>query len=480
MSFLLKKNYSFIKKMSPAVKASFLFTVCSIFQKGISFFVVPIYTRLMSVENYGQYSVFLSWYELITIFTTLNMWNYLINNGLIKYKNDRENFVAALQGLSAVITVIWIIIYFLFQKRWEAFTNLTFPMMLLMFCELLFRPSYEYYCAVKRFDYEAKNVVILTVLITLFTPIVSIPLIITASQKGLAAIFAKVIVPTTIYLLVFFRLICKNHKLYNKKYWIFALKFNLPLIPHFLSMMILQQSDRIMIERICGEYYAAIYSVAYQLASTLYIVNAAILNSYIPYTYKAIKNNNISSVKDTANSFIFLIGVLSIFVILIAPEIISILAPREYMEAIYVIPPVAISNLFMFLFNLFANVEYFWGKTNYVAIASFFSAILNIFLNYIFINKFGFIAAGYTTLICYILFSMLHYFFMKRVSKQYMGGISVYKIKNIFFMMTGFTFFGLLINFTYECSVIRYMLVALMAIFVFLKRENFINLKKAK
>ena len=462
--------------MSPAVKASFLFTVCSIFQKGISFFVVPIYTRLMPVEDYGQYSVFLSWYELITIFATLNMWNYLINNGLIKYKNDRDNFVAALQGLSAVITIFWLIVYFLFHSIWEGITNLTFPMMLLMFCELLFKPSYEYYCAVKRFDYEAKNVVILTVLITLFTPIISIPLIIVASHKGLAAIFSKVIVPTAIYFLVFIKLISNNHKLYNKKYWLFALKFNLPLIPHFLSMMILQQSDRIMIERMCGEYYAAIYSVAYQLASTLYIVNSAILNSYIPYTYKAIKNNNISSIKETANRFIVMIGVFSIVLILIAPEIITILAPEEYMEAVYIIPPVAISNLFMFLFNLFANVEYFWGKTNYVAIASVFSAILNIFLNYVFINKFGFIAAGYTTLICYMLFSVLHYFFMKRVSKQYMRGVSVYKIKNMFLLMTGFTIFGLLINFIYGYTIIRYVSVAAIVLFMFWNRKYILNL----
>lgn len=39
---------------------------------------------------------------------------------------------------------------------------------------------------------------------------------------------------------------------------------------------------------------------------------------------------------------------------------------------------------------------------------SVLGAILNVFLNYILIPKFGYIAAGYTTLVCYILFAVGH------------------------------------------------------------------------
>lgn len=432
---------------------------------------MPIYTRLMSAEDYGQYSVYLSWYEIVSIFATLNMWNYLINNGLIKFKKDRANFISALQGLSIVITIFWIILYIPFAKRWENFTDLTKPIMILMFVELLFRPSYEYYSATKRFDFDVSNIVVLTVLITIFTPIIGIPLIIIFKEKGIAAIIAKTIVPTVVYMGVFVYLLKSSHKLFNIRYWIYALKFSLPLIPHFLSMIVLQQSDRIMIEKMCGESDAAIYSISYQVATTIQMVNAAILSSYVPYTYKALKSKKYSLITNTASSFILIIGIINIIAILMAPEIISILAPREYLKAIYIIPPVAISNLFVFLFNLFANIEYYWGETKYVMIASLFSALCNIILNYIFINRFGFIAAGYTTLFCYILFSICHYIFMKKVCARYMDKISIYNIKKISIMAFCFTLLALMANIIYNFAAIRYMVIFVILILLYLNKD---------
>lgn len=42
-----------------------------------------------------------------------------------------------------------------------------------------------------------------------------------------------------------------------------------------------------------------------------------------------------------------------------APEIIKILADSKYYEAVYVIPPVAISMFFTFAYTSFANIEFF-------------------------------------------------------------------------------------------------------------------------
>jgi O-antigen/teichoic acid export membrane protein len=45
------------------------------------------------------------------------------------------------------------------------------------------------------------------------------------------------------------------------------------------------------------------------------------------------------------------------------------------------------------------------------------AAILNIGLNIIFIPKFGFIAAAYTTMVCYFVNMFLHYFITRAVLK---------------------------------------------------------------
>ena len=43
----------------------------------------------------------------------------------------------------------------------------------------------------------------------------------------------------------------------------------------------------------------------------------------------------------------------------------------------------------MYLFNIFANIEYYFSETCYVAMASIAAAVLNVILNMIFIKRLG-------------------------------------------------------------------------------------------
>lgn len=460
--------------MPQTLKASFLFTLCGIAQKVVAFVFVPIYTRIMPATDYGEYSVFLSWFQLITIFTTLNMWNYLINNGMIDFADKKWDFVASLQGLSTLITIVWFLIYIPLSNSWESWTGLAFPSMLLMFLELLFMPSFEYWCSVKRFEYKAGGVVALTIIQSVLMPALTIPMVLLTQQKGFAAISGRVIAYTIPYIVGAFLLIRKSKHWYDAGMWKYALKFTIPLVPHFLSMMVLQQSDRIMIERMCGKAEAAMYSVAYQASMTLMIVNSAVLNVLIPYIYKGINGGKNDEIKKRVMPILLLIGILNLTGALFAPEIIAILAPSEYKQAIYIIPPVMMSNLFMFLFNLFATIEYYFKQTMLVAIASFISAVVNVALNYVYIGRYGFIAAGYTTMVCYLLFSIFHFIFMKRTCRKFLDGREVYDNKKLWVSVGVIDILALLIIPLYrrECLFFRYLIIGVIAVVIVIKRKR--------
>ena len=68
--------------------------------------------------------------------------------------------------------------------------------------------------------------------------------------------------------------------------------FNLPLIPHYLSNYILNQSDRLMIGKMVGNTQAAYYSVAYTISTMMILIMNAINNSLTPYIYQSLENNN--------------------------------------------------------------------------------------------------------------------------------------------------------------------------------------------
>lgn len=98
-----------------------------------------------------------------------------------------------------------------------------------------------------------------------------------------------------------------------------------------------------------------------------------------------------------------------------------------YHTAIWTIPPVAMSVYFMFCYDLFAKFAFYYEKTKLIMCASVIGAVLNIVLNYIFINAFGYVAAGYTTLVCYVIYSVAHYNLMNIICEKYCDKVKPYE-----------------------------------------------------
>ena len=153
-----------------------------------------------------------------------------------------------------------------------------------------------------------------------------------------------------------------------------------------------------------------------------------------------------------------------------------IFATKEFYEAIYIIPAITGSVYFMFLFNVFANVEYYYNETKYVAFASIGAAVTNVILNLIFIKQFGYVAAGYTTLVSYILYALGHFIFMRKICKKHAEGINYYDNKVILIISVTFVVISLLTTVLYNFRVIRYALIIIMLCFVILKRKEIIKL----
>ena len=140
-------------------------------------------------------------------------------------------------------------------------------------------------------------------------------------EKGIARILGNTAVYLCIGLIIYIYQSYKGKALYDKKYWTYALKFNIPLIPYYLSQMIFNQSDRIMISRMSGQTNAALYSVAYQFAVVLVFVINSINSSFVPWTYRSIKDKKHNMIKKVTNIIIIFIATMLIVLILFGPKL---------------------------------------------------------------------------------------------------------------------------------------------------------------
>ncbi|MDD3137586.1 MAG: oligosaccharide flippase family protein [Lachnospiraceae bacterium] len=464
------------EKLPVMIKASFWFTVCSVVQKGISLLTTPIFTRVLSASQYGEYTVFQTWYSIISIFATLNLYYSTTYNGLTKFKNKKQ-FISSMQGLCTIITLTLFLIYILFQDIWNNIFLMKNSYIYAMFLELLFVPAYNFWMAKERYDFKYKKIIAVTIIIAFVSPILAILLILNTNAKAEARIFSYVFVQVIVGLILYIYNLKDGKLFYNNKFWKYGLTLNIPLIPHYLSSVILNDSDRLMINSMCGKSQAAIYSVSYSIAMMMTILVTAINNSLTPYIYKSLKEKNYNGIKKNVNLLIAFISIMCLLAITYGPELISIFASKEYYDSIWVIPPVACSVYFCFLYPLFSTIEFYYEKTKYVMIASMIGAILNLLLNYYFIPHIGYYAAGYTTLFCYILYSFSHYFFSTKILHS-KGIRNLFDIKFISFVSILVVFMMAIITLLYTNFLLRMVfgIVEVLAIIMLCKKYRLLHI----
>ena len=463
------------KQLSLPVKASLWYMVCNVINKGIALLTTPIFTRIMTEEQYGTFSVFQSWFSILIIFTSLNIFLGGYQKGLILYKNDIRRFTSSQLGLTTTITVFAFVLYILNIPFWTKVFDLEPVLMYAMFIELLLMPALELWSAQQRFDYKYKKFVALTLVMSVLSILVAVVMVVTANHKVEARVFSDVGIKAIFSGVIFVFVFITGKCFYIKEYWKYSIAFNLPLIPHYLSNYILNQSDRVMIGRMVGNSQAAHYSVAYTISTVMLLITNAINSSLTPYIYKAIVSDEKRKIKKATWPLVILVAGLCVMTMAFAPEVIQVFAGRKYMDAIYVIPPVAASVFFIFLYSLFSTIEYYYQKTGFIAIATCVCAILNLILNYFGIKMYGYYAAGYTTLICYVGLALLHYIFYKKVLKEVGYEENMYDVKLIVFSSVIVISIMIIMVLTYGQVWIRYGLLTAIACIVIIFRNKILE-----
>lgn len=462
----------YYRTLSIGVKASLWFIVCNVAQRGIALITLPIFTRLLSTQQYGLVSVFSSWESIVSIFLTLNLSAGVFVTAYVKFEEDKNRVMSSFLGLSSTVTCIGFLFSLLFKNSISHFMEMPFEIVVLLFLQVLVTPALSLWSLEQKFEYKYKLLIAVTMAISVLTPLLGIIFVHFSSEKGVAKICSAVLVQL-IFCGACYAYIIKRGKLFfDATYWKYAITFALPLLPHYLSLSILAQSDRIMISKYVGQDKAAIYSIAYSAASIISLFLSGINNSFGPWSVKKIKQKEYDSVSQKIEIILPGIVVIILMLLCFEPEIISIFATKEYYEAIWVMPPITLGLYFTFINSIFLRVEFYYEMKYLIAISSCVAAGLNIVLNAIFIPIFGYYAAGYTTMICYMLLTICHYFVMRYIAKKYMQRENLFNIKYIV-KITGWVFrIGAMVLPLYNYTVIRYCILMVVVMVLVVKREK--------
>ena len=474
---LIRRLHATYRDAPVAVKASLWFALCSFIQKGISVLTMPIFTRLMSTAQYGQYNVYLSWYNILTILVSLNLHAEIFNKGMIDHAAERDAYSASQAGLLLSLAAGWIAVYLLFQDTFNRMLGLTTVLAMFMILEIVGSSLVGIWTAQKRFVFDYRSIVRLTLTMSVANPIVGVAAVLLSEHKAEARLIANAVVPMAAAVGVLLVIIGRGKLFAHRRWWKPAVLAALPLIPHYLSLVLLNQSDKLMIDHFTGASDAAIYSVAHAAGLLLTIVNSSINNAYVPWSYEQVRSHGGEGVRRVSAALLALVALVNVMLIWLAPEAVRFLAPPQYAEAIWSLAPIAMSVFFFFAYTLFVDMEIYYGANYLIAAASIIAAALNIALNAVCIPAFGYIAAAYTTLASYFATMLLHLLFLYRVMKKQRLRVSaLFDLRMLAVLtaaMSALSACGMLL---YRHTLLRLVVVAAAAVALVIIREPVLKL----
>jgi len=468
--------------VSASAKAGLWFVVCSCIQSGIKFISLPIFASLMSVEQYGIVTLYTSWSSIIQIFATLCLGTStgVFYVAMVKFPNDRNEFTSSMNGLVVVASFATLLVLLLSEGLlgdWMGIGIYSYPMMVL---EQMGYGFILLWSLRKRFDNAYRPLLLVTFVFSALSVLIPVILICLFSTTTISPSFLKItgemLATILVGIVVFADTWRQSQIFFSQGFWKFAMCFNFPLIPHYLSSVVLVQSDRILIAWLIDASAAAIYAVAYTLGVAVQVITNALINVVNPWVYKHLESRKEHLVGKSIIFLVIAVGLLILSLLCVMPELFDCFFSTEYASALLIVPPVAISVLWSFIAYMYISLELYFEMSKFVSVISIAGAALNVVLNLIFIPCFGIEAAAYTTMFCNFIYAVLHCLFTYHLLRKNKMSLSVLPAAPLFGCGICFTLIALLISLTYAYPLFRYGFFGISMLFIYIFKNRLFSI----
>lgn len=363
----------------------------------IPFILLPILTRYLSPEEYGEVAMFQTLLGALGAFvgmTFVGAANRKFYDSNLE-KNELAEFIGSCVQLISISAVVVFSVFFLFRSNFSEWLSLKPSYVLfavvVSFCTVIIALRLgQWQVQKKAIDYGALQISqsLLNMLLSL--------LLVVALLKGAAGRIDAQIVTGLVFVLIAFILLKKDGLLkvtvWRKEYLAEALRFGVPLMPHLAGGFLLNSVDRFVINDELGLAEAGIYMVAVQLTAAVGIVFDAINKAYVPWLFERLKadvhKEKQKIVKLTYLWFLCIIlGVVLAF--FIGPWLVVLVAGEKYAQAGEVIGWLALGQGFQGMYLMVTNYIFFSKKTGLLSVASISSGFINLLLLIVFVRILG-------------------------------------------------------------------------------------------
>jgi len=179
-------------------------------------------------------------------------------------------------------------------------------------------------------------------------------------------------------------------------------------------------SDQVIIEYYFDYASLAPYSVAFRMISMLTLISGIFIAYYPLLYYKEMDAKNGSVIKNFQNIFVLLLVVFAISICIFRDEIYTLFGATQYIEHSQYLILLVAGEVFRLIASIMMTYRTYKLQQNYILTCLVVISIFNLLLNMLLIPVYGPIAAAWTTLLTYILYTIISFFISFRHERNYL------------------------------------------------------------
>jgi O-antigen/teichoic acid export membrane protein len=394
---------------------SSLYTVGEVLRSSLSFLLLPIYTRLLSVADYAILGVMSPLFSLLSITLALGM-----PAALLRFYFDYKGDPAMLRRYLGTVTVFgigcgllgsviltllgpaifgWLLPNTPFNPYvlitvWNAGISVVSVLVLQLFRA---RQQAQYFVTFSLVDFGLTTALIILLVVGL-------------RLGALGSLWGQLLAAVVMAVPALWVLMRAGALGFSWRLLRPSLAFGLPLLPFLLGTWALNVSDRIVLDGLVSREALGLYTLGYQFGVLLNIIAMALNNAWQPFFYQnAAEGGNDAMIGSFIIYQVALMVALALAVALLAPEVIRIMAAPAYWSAAAVVPWIAAGYVARYLYFFPVNSLLFKKQPGWIAALTILAAALNIGLNLLLVPRFGIMAAAINTLIAFVVLFALVY-----------------------------------------------------------------------
>jgi len=471
-------------------KHSTIYSISNILTKAIGIILIPIYTKFLSVEDYGIISIISPLIAALSIIYTFGL-KTTLNRFYFDYEESSRQQKILIGNVVILLLIFCVFfngLFLLFRNTFEKiFTGISFSPFIIL--ALLTASTFIFYdIKLTLFRVREQSLKFGAYSIARFSGIVvlTIVAVVHYSMGALGKVLAEFIITIIFFIISCIALYKEIILKIDIKLIKSLLKYALPIVPHALAGAAVGLGGKLFLNYFDGLESIGIYNIGFLIGSIMNIIVVSINLAWNPFFIKIVnkqKNEAKPIIAKLSTYYMLFISFIALGISFFGKEAVLILTTEEYYQADSIIP-IIVFNYFLsgLYYIIISKIFYIKKAVKYIPFVTLSTAFLYIFLNYYLIPHFGIYGTAWalfiTTFIRLIITFIISQkvFFIKYEYKKLIILLLILIISIIFYLICDTYIYSIFWGILFKLGILFFFFI-LLHIFRFLNKSEIDNLK---